>query len=43
MLADFAALGVAEVVAVAFGNSVDDYRRESDRIVKQFVEPAAQL
>ena len=43
MLADFAALGVAEVVAVAFGNSVDDYRRESDRIVKQFVEPAARL
>jgi probable F420-dependent oxidoreductase len=43
MLADFAALGVSEVVAVCFGNSVDDYRRESDRIVEQFVKPASRL
>jgi probable F420-dependent oxidoreductase len=43
MLAEFAEMGVAEVVAVCFGNSVDDYRREGDRIVKQFIEPAARL
>jgi probable F420-dependent oxidoreductase len=42
-LAAYAELGVAEVVAVCFGNCIDDYRREGDRVVKQFIEPVLRL
>jgi probable F420-dependent oxidoreductase len=43
MLEAYAAQGVAEVVAVCFGKSLDDFRREADRMARELVEPASKL
>jgi probable F420-dependent oxidoreductase len=42
-LAAYAELGVAEVVMVCFGHSLDGFRRALDRMAKDFVEPARRL
>jgi probable F420-dependent oxidoreductase len=43
MLEAYAAQGVSEVVAVCFGKSLDDFRREADRMARALVEPASKL